>query len=194
MLLFTHARFRASAALLASAACAVSPSPAGRDSVPPSATAGPPAVTGQSAVPAPARPDSASPVSAPAPSSFSRILTQNTSGFDESAELAIRDQAALESAWARLFNQVQGNPAPAVDFTRETVILVALGRRTSGGNAVRVDGVTRAGEGALVRYTATSPGPGCMTTQSLTSPVDVVRVPRISGAVRFERHEVVERC
>jgi hypothetical protein len=141
-----------------------------------------------------ARPDSIDPVPDQAQSSFSRVLTQNASGFDEPAELVIRDRAALESAWARAFNQVQGNPAPAVDFSRETVILVALGPRTSGGHAVRVDAVTRSGESAVVRYTATSPGPDCMSTQALTSPVEVVRTARIGGAVRFARHDAVQRC
>ena len=180
---------RASAALLAVAACAVSPSPAARDSVPAAASAATPAPA-----PAPARPDSVSRVSHESQASFTRILTQRASGFDEPAELAIRDRGTLESAWASLFNQVQGNPAPAVDFTRETVVLVALGRRSSGGYAVRVDAVTRNGDAAVVRYTATSPGPGCMTTQALTSPVDVVRTSRIAGPVRFERREVEQRC
>jgi hypothetical protein len=133
-------------------------------------------------------------VSGSAQPSVSHILTQRNSGFDEPAEQVIRDRAALESAWARVFSQVVGDPAPAVDFTREMVILVALGGRSTGGHAVHVDAVTRSGDGAVVRYTATSPEPGCMTTQSLTSPVDVVRAPRISGAVRFQRREVVQPC
>jgi hypothetical protein len=126
--------------------------------------------------------------------SFTRMLTQRTSGFDEPAELVIRDRAALEAAWARVFNQVQGNPAPAVDFTRESVLLVALGNRSTGGHDVHVEAVSRSGDGAVVRYSATSPGPGCVTTQGVTSPVDVVRVPRIAGTVRFERRNVVQHC
>jgi hypothetical protein len=130
----------------------------------------------------------------PAQTSFTRMLTQRTSGFDEPAELVIRDRAALEAGWARVFNQVQGNPAPAVDFARETVILVALGNRATGGHDVRVNAVARSADGAVVRYSAASPGPGCITTQALTSPVDVVRAPRIAGSVRFERQDVVQRC
>jgi hypothetical protein len=127
-------------------------------------------------------------------SSYTRIMTQRSTAFDEPTELVIRDRRALESAWTLLFNHVQGEPLPAVDFTRETVLLVALGRRSSGGHAVQVDAVTRSGDGAVVRYVATSPGPGCMATQSLTSPADLVRTPRIAGAVRFERREIVQPC
>jgi hypothetical protein len=150
-------------------------------------TATPPAVTPSS------RPDSAS-AKSPVSQSFTHILTQHTSGFDEPAELAIRDEAALKSAWATLHNGIPGNAPPAVDFTREIVVLVAMGRRSSGGYTVHVDAVSRSGDGALVRYTATRPGDGCMSTQSLTSPVDVVRMARVSGAVRFERRETVQSC
>lgn len=197
MLPSASALARTSAMLLAAAACSAAPSPGARDSVPASASAprAPGAVTPAPVSAAgPARPDSTSPVPAPAAAAFTRILTQRNSGFDEPAELVIRDQAALESAWARVFNQVQGNPPPAVDFGKETVILVALGGRSSGGHSVHVDAVTRSGDGAVVRYTATRPGEGCMTTQSLTSPVEVVRAPRIAGTVRFQRNEAVQPC
>lgn len=168
MLLSVRTLSRMSVVLFTTAACTASPSPA-------------------------ARADSATPVT-DQQASFTRIRTQTTSGFDEPAELAIRDQGTLESAWARLFNQVQGNPAPTVDFAHDMVILVALGGRSSGGFTVRVDAITRSGDGAVVRYTATRPGPDCMTTQSQTSPVEVVRAPRVAGTVRFERRDVVQPC
>ena len=194
MLLSIHALSRTAAAVLTAAACTVSPSPAARASASSAAPSGTPAANVRDVVSASAHPDSVDPMSDQPQSSFHRMLTQKSSGFDEPAELVIRNRAALESAWARLFDQVQGNPAPAVDFTRETVLLVALGRRSSGGYAVRVDAVTRRGESAVVRYTVTSPGPGCMSTQALTSPVEVVRTTRLSGAVRFARRDLEQRC
>ena len=183
---------RTSATLLTAAACSAAPSPSMRDSV--ALTAKVPATPATASAAAPVRPDTTSRVPSSTQGSFTRILTQNASGFEEPAEMVIRDQAALEAAWGRVFNQVQGNPAPVVDFGRETVILVALGSRRSGGHTVHVDAVKPAGDGALVRYTATSPGPGCMTTQSLTSPVDVVRAPRITGTVAFRRHDAAQPC
>ncbi len=188
MLLSASALARTSPMLLAAAACSAAPSPGARDSVPFSASV--PAPAAASAV----RPDSTGPVPAPASAEFTRIMTQQTSAFDESAELVIRDRPALESAWARVFNQVQSNPPPAVDFGREMVILVALGNRNSGGYTIRVDAVNRSSDGAVVRYVATSPGPGCMTMQSMTSPVDVVRAPRIPGTIRFQRRDIVQTC
>lgn len=188
-----------SVVLLATTACSGVPSPAARDSVaaptpkPAATSAAPPAAPGQPA-PLPARADSTRPARTAVQQSYTRILSQQSTGFDEPTELVIGDRRALESAWTLLFNHVQGNPPPAVDFTRETVILVALGAHRSGGYAVHVDAVTRSGDDAVVRYTATSPGPACMSTQALTAPADVVRAPRIAGQVRFERHDAVMAC
>jgi hypothetical protein len=127
-------------------------------------------------------------------SSFTRLLAQNTSGYPEPAELVLRDRAALESAWRTLFAGNQGTPLPAVDFGRSTLVLLALGEKNSGGHAVRVDRVTRKGSTALVQYTVTQPGPGCMTTMMVTSPVELISIPRVAGEVRFARSTVIDRC
>jgi hypothetical protein len=63
-----------------------------------------------------------------------------------------------------------------VDFRRDIVIAAAAGQRTTGGNAIAIERVTRTGDGLAVEVVETTPGPGCMTTQSLTQPVDVVVV------------------
>ena len=127
-------------------------------------------------------------------SPFTRILNQNTSGYAEPAEVVIRDRAGLDAAWSTLFQGIPGNPPPAVDFAREMVILIALGERRSGGFTVRVDELVAQAGGVVVRYAASSPGRECMSTQMLTSPVEVVRSPRAAGAVRFERRDVVAEC
>ena len=131
---------------------------------------------------------------------FTRVYRSATSAYPEPVELALTADSSWRSAWALLWpNQPDGSrPAPpAVDFTRDAVVFVALGPRSSGGYDVRVDSVTRDAAGALlVRYTATSPGPGCLTTQQITSPVEVVRVPRpaAGAAVRVAARRVASRC
>lgn len=125
---------------------------------------------------------------------LSRLYSAATSGFVEPAELPLRDRAALDGAWRTLHDGIPGNPAPAIDFASRMVVLVAIGPRNTGGYTVRVDAVTSDGSKATVQYTVTSPGPSCMTTQALTSPVDVVSVARLDGAVRFERRDVVQPC
>lgn len=123
-----------------------------------------------------------------------RLLAQQQSGLQAPVELVVRDRAALERAWADVHRDVPSAPVPAVDFAQRMVLVVGLGERTTGGHTVRIDAVAAEGAGAVVRYTATAPGEGCMTTQVITSPVEVVSVPRATGAVRFERREATSSC
>ena len=126
--------------------------------------------------------------------SFTRLFSQSTSGYPEPAEEVIRDRRALEAVWRALHSGNQGAELPAVDFARSTLVLIAVGERSTGGHAIRVDRVTRKGDAAIVHYTVTRPGPGCMTTQVMTAPAELISIPRIGGEVRFQPTSVVEPC
>jgi hypothetical protein len=125
---------------------------------------------------------------------LTRLVSTTQSGFREATELVVRDDAALAAAWRTLHQGLPAEPPPAVDFARAMVIVVASGERNTGGHAVRVDGVAPERDGAVVRYTVTRPGPGCMTSMEITAPAEVVQAPRAAGAVRFERREAVQDC
>jgi hypothetical protein len=155
------------------------------------------------AAPAPRRGAGAPPPAAPAPqpanmrplAESAHLYTSQDSPNGEPGVRVLRDRAAWEAAWRELQAGLAAGPAPAVDFGREMVVVVAAGQKSSGGHAVRVDGTSQGADGGLVVHvTATSPGEGCMSTMALTSPVDVVRVPRAPGAVRSVTRNVAEPC
>ena len=181
----------AAAVVLAVAGCNPAPRPgASSSSAPPDSA---PVAAESSPTPTSAAPAAGADVRPDQPT-LTRLASATTSGFTEPAELVLRDAPALAEAWRTLHGGIPAESPPAVDLARDMVVLVALGERSSGGHAVRVDGVSPAGDGATVRYTATRPGASCMTTMEITSPVDAVRVPRVDGAVRFERRDVVREC
>jgi hypothetical protein len=101
-----------------------------------------------------------------------RIGQYSTSGITTPARLVIRD----DSAYANFWTSLGAGARPAVDFSRDIVIVAAAGQRATGGNAIAVERVTRTGDGLAVEVVESNPGPGCMTTQALTQPVDVVVV------------------
>ncbi len=101
-----------------------------------------------------------------------RIGQWTASNVTTSERLVIRDDGAYERFWAKLSTDSR----PAVDFTRDVVIAAAAGQRTTGGHAIAVERVTRTGDGMAVEVVETVPGSGCMTTQALTQPVDLVVV------------------
>jgi hypothetical protein len=47
---------------------------------------------------------------------------------------------------------------------------------------------------AVVRYTVNTPGLDCVTTEVLTSPVDVVVVPRVEGRIMFDPTTLLQKC
>ena len=122
------------------------------------------------------------------------LAAVTVSGFDEPVEAAIRDNAAFAESWKTLHSGIQGNAPPTVDFNTRTVLVVALGHRNTGGYSVRIDRVIRVRDGAVVSYTATAPGNGCMTNQMVTSPVVIASVPKVQGNLQFKRHDVIGTC
>lgn len=127
-----------------------------------------------------------------------RLYAAQQSAYEMAEATVVRDRATWEATWEATWRQLHdglaADPRPTVDFTRDMVVLIAVGQRPTEGTSVRVDGVAAASGGAVVRYTVTEPGEGCMSTQVITAPVEVVRVARVTGAVRFDRRVVRSAC
>lgn len=125
---------------------------------------------------------------------YVRLYSATASGYAEPTERVLRNQAELAAVWRDVHGGVPGDPVPALDFTKRMVVFLATGERRTGGYSVRFDGVAAVPGGVTVRYTLTVPGPQCMTAQMLTSPVDLVSVPRVDGTVQFQPQRVVQPC
>jgi hypothetical protein len=119
------------------------------------------------------------------PFPFYRLLQAQYSGIPEPRRVVIRDPAAWETLWDEARRVGSLPPAPSVDFTRDMVLVVAMGLRPTGGYRISVDAVYRAHGGVFVVVREISPGAGAMVTQVLTAPLDLVRVPRTDEAVTF---------
>jgi hypothetical protein len=83
---------------------------------------------------------------------------------------------------------------PTIDFSRSTVILVALGSRPSAGYDITVSRVARDAGVLYVQVTSTSPGDRCAVTMAITRPVDVVVVPHTVDRVVFVEKSQVFQC
>jgi hypothetical protein len=59
-------------------------------------------------------------------------------------------------------------------------VVAAAGQRPSGGHEIVVDRVSQTDGELAVEVVETTPGPNCMTTSSLTQPVDVVLVAAVA--------------
>lgn len=122
-------------------------------------------------------------------------LTYN-SGLREPQRTVVRDEAAWRALWSAIWRGTSPEPAlPPIDFAREMVVVAALGERNTGGYGILIDSATTTSGGPLVVWIRSiRPGPGCMTTQALTQPVDAARLPRSEAAVEFREQPAVADC
>jgi len=119
-----------------------------------------------------------------APQPMTSIARGAQSAVETPRQLVVRSEAEWKTLWQE---HAPDRPAPAVDFTRDMVIGVFLGTRTTGGYGVEITG-TRQDRGSLiVEYRETRPGRGAITAQVITTPFHLVAIPRFAGDVRFEK-------
>jgi len=84
-----------------------------------------------------------------------------------------------EQEFARLWRMAMGDESemPKVDFERDYVIGVFAGEKMSGGYGIKVANVTDNTAVRTVAMTLSKPGTGCVATQALTSPFQIISVP-----------------
>jgi hypothetical protein len=140
------------------------------------------------------------PAAAPEPVQVSRFDDRiagfsQTSGFRDAVRLVVRDTGSWRRAWAqmnaRFFPQP---PLPSVDFSRETVLLAALGARSSGGYEIHIDSAARLPDGVEVTVRSVLPADGCTVAAVYTQPVDVAKIPAGPLPVRFREQTASVSC
>lgn len=130
-----------------------------------------------------------------------RLLYDNSGGIQEAEQRVIRDPATLHEVWQRVTStQDSPPPMPTVDFRREMVLLVA-GGRMSPDDEMRVDsaGVRRestpGGRQSEVLAVVYTVAEGCRRFPRPAYPVELVRIRRYDGEVRFtERRDRASTC
>ncbi len=124
-------------------------------------------------------------VSPPAP--LYRILSQGTNAAyaetEPRAYLANNPTRFAEVWGLAVGNRLPRPPAPGVDFRTRSVAAFFWGLKPTGGYGLEVAGVTYAGEVARVVLSLTSPRPGAIVTQALTSPYVILELNRVRRVV-----------
>jgi PrcB C-terminal len=120
-----------------------------------------------------------------------RLGQWTNTGISESRRLVIRDA----NTWARFWSELGVGERPEIDFSRNLVVAVAAGQRSSGGYEIAVRRVSQANGDLTIEVEETTPGPNCMTTSALTQPVDVVALPAVGArSWSFIEHQEVRGC
>lgn len=101
------------------------------------------------------------------------------SGITEATQRIIKDRETWGQLWARHSGfRSPPEPIPAVNFDKEMVIVVTLGRQRTGGYAIEITRVQADGKHLKIFVKRSAPPPGAMTIQALTAPFLMVAIPR----------------
>ena len=106
----------------------------------------------------------------------------------------VRDAATLRTVWAQIYAGRTAPAPPAVDFTRQMLVIVAMGQQRSSGFSVRIETATRDRREIVVHVTIRRPGDTCVTLPTITGPVAVATLPRSDLPVRFEFTRTTTSC
>lgn len=113
----------------------------------------------------------------------------------------IGSRADWDSFWAAYAANRDPQPAaPNVDFTREFVVVVTQGLRSTAGHNVTIGGFEWDASGAnqvTVRFTETSPGPNCQSAAVQTHPIHAVAAARaqaVAPQAVFEPAQKTQEC
>ena len=118
------------------------------------------------------------------------------SGFDKPTRLVVRDVLTWQTVWSQIYlRESPVPPLPAIDFSREMVVVAALGSHSTGGYSILLDSASEAAaDGVAVTVNSSSPGSNCIVTDAFTQPLDVARLPLRHGPVSFVEQSHVSNC
>ena len=147
--------------------------------------------TGESAPQEPGPEPAAEPEEAPPAPGYEVLARGQQSAVRVPLARAIADPALWADLWAALTaNQADPPARPEVDFDEETVVVLLLGERRTGGYAVRIDRVHDRRSEVEVVVDVQRPAPGDMVTQALTSPYFIAAIPVTDEPVVFSGDDV----
>jgi len=117
-----------------------------------------------------------------------RLVAQGAfSGVQEAQQLVITNRSDWEVLWQRHSSRRQpAEPVPVIDFGKESVLFVSIGRRNTGGYAVSVPVLSVKAGRAIARVGVKSPPPDSMNLQAITAPFCIVAIPATNTPTAFE--------
>ena len=104
--------------------------------------------------------------------SFQVLIESAYQGKEEQSYEVVKDQAALE----KLYEAINDNQVPRIDFKKESVVALFLGLKSSGGYGIKIKDVTEKNSKIYLTVEKTSPKPGENVTMAMTNPFVIVKI------------------
>ena len=116
------------------------------------------------------------------------LLQDNYSGSEVAETLVIKDEKALRKFYSKL-NRTRkpGIPVPAVDFTKEMILIHCIGEQTSGKHALL--SVIEENEKEVIISTSVEKTQKSAASSALISPFSVYKMPLTQKEVTFKKEQ-----
>lgn len=123
------------------------------------------------------------------------IHSGSNSGYGKAREEIIKTLGEWQALWGDVtYAILPSSPVPEIDFKKEMVLGVFMGNRNTGGYNTEIKKIIES-EGIYQVYVQeTSPGKNCITTQSLTQPFQIVKIPKTDLKIEFIKSQTVRDC
>jgi hypothetical protein len=101
------------------------------------------------------------------------------SGIREVKQEVVKSADAWEKLWKQHATAAgESEKIPAVDFSKEMVVVATMGTKRTGGYTIEIVAVEAKDKALKITVKKTSPPPDAMTIQALTAPFHFVAVPK----------------
>lgn len=133
------------------------------------------------------------------PSTVQTVSFQVIAEGDMAAGVTERKNYAVytEEDFRELWRMAYGENAPTlprIDFTQNYVVGVFAGEKMSGGHTIAVSSVADSALERTISIALTRPGAGCVATQALTRPFQLVVLPLSDLTLSREESETEVAC
>lgn len=122
-------------------------------------------------------------------------------GIWDQLRVVVRDRESWLDVWKRIHRPDPNRgpypeppPLPEIDFSREMVVVAAMGRRPTSAYAIIIDSAYERDDQLEVVVRSVENRKGCGAFTMMTAPVDIVRLPKTERSVVFREIEVVPDC
>jgi hypothetical protein len=108
--------------------------------------------------------------------------------------IVIRDAETWAALWAEMVNVGDPKTPPHVDFSREDVVVAAMGEKREAGYSIAIVAVAYGSDAARIAVSSSVPGPMCNSAEVISAPLNAVRVKKLDGPVIFQEATSVRAC
>lgn len=121
---------------------------------------------------------------------FETLAEDFYGGMTDSKFIVIKDETTLNEIY-KLINKSKspGIKIPIINFEKETVLVLFLGEKTSGGHSISVEQILDENEKLIVKYKVTLPKLGEMVTTVMTQPYYIIKIPITSKEIIFDKKD-----